>query len=76
MRSKILIITGALVVVAMLFTAGYNIGRKQARKECIAAVADNCEYICGVGADFYFPDEYDRYDSEDPDDSAIAFYRN
>jgi hypothetical protein len=76
MRSKILIIIAFLAIVTGAFYSGHSIARKQARQACIDAVNENCEYICGVSADFYFPDKYDRYDSEDPDDSAIAFYRN
>ena len=40
---------------------------------CIDKVSENCEYICGVGADFYFPDQQDREfnNIEDPDELEI-----
>jgi hypothetical protein len=75
MRSKILIIIAIVAIVPVIYNAGLSAGQKQARQECINKVSENCEYICGVGADFYFPDKQDRQlnDYEDPDqDSMIA----
>ena len=69
MRSKILIIIVILVIVPAIFCVGFNIGQNLARQECISTVSENCEYICGVGAEFYYPDEEDREfnNIEDPD---------
>ena len=77
MRSKILITIACLIIVTIAFGAGYNIARKQARQKCIEAVAENCEYICGVGAEFYYPDKHgprsnDTEDYELVDDSLVA----
>jgi len=60
MRSKILIIIAILAIVPAIYNAGLSAGQKQARQECINKVSENCEYICGVGADFYFPDQEER----------------
>jgi hypothetical protein len=43
-----------------IYNAGLSVGQKLTRQECIDKVSENCEYICGVGADFYFPDKEDR----------------
>jgi hypothetical protein len=75
MRSKIFIIIAIIAIMPSIYYAGLSAGKKQARKDCIDKVHENCEYICGVGADFYFPDKQDRQlnDYEDPDqDSMIA----
>jgi hypothetical protein len=60
MRSKILVIIAILGVIIAAYYAGLGAGQKQARQECINKVSENCEYICGVGADFYFPDQEER----------------
>jgi len=67
-----------LVLVAMvgMMILGFSIGQERARQACIDAVAENCEYICGVGSDFYYPDQEAREsdpDSEPVNDTAIAF---
>jgi hypothetical protein len=79
MKSKILIIIAILAIMPAIYYAGLNVGQKQARQMCIDSVMENCEYICGVGADFYFPDKQDRQinDYEDSDqDSMIARKEN
>ena len=57
----------------VIYYAGLSAGKKQAKQKCIDKVAENCEYICGVGADFYFPDQEDREfnNIEDPDQLEI-----
>lgn len=78
MRSKIrnqLITVVALAIAGFVCFLGYQAGYAAARQECIDAVTENCEYICGVGAEFYYPDEENREfnnieDSEQ--DSMIA----
>ena len=75
MRSKVLIIITILVIMPAIYYAGLSAGQKQARQDCIDKVSENCEYICGVGANFYFLDQEDREfnDIEEPDqDSMIA----
>lgn len=79
MRSKILIIIAILAIMPAIYYAGLSAGQKQARQRCIDSVTENCDYICGVGADFYFPDKQDQKlnDYEDPDqDSLIARKEN
>jgi hypothetical protein len=49
-----------LGIIIAAYYAGLGAGQKQARQECIDKVSENCEYICGVGADFYFPDQEER----------------
>jgi hypothetical protein len=73
MRSKKLVIIAILGIIIAAYYAGLSAGQKQARQECINKVSENCEYICGVGADFYFPDQEDReYNNiEDPDQLEI-----
>ena len=73
MRSKKLIIIAILGIIIAVYCAGLSAGQKQARQECINKVSENCEYICGVGADFYFPDQEDREFNyiEDPDELEI-----
>jgi hypothetical protein len=71
MKTKIVYyILAALIIMAVAFLAGlagYHAGdrrgRAQAKQRCIDSVMENCEYICGVGADFYFPDQQ----SQEPD---------
>jgi hypothetical protein len=60
MRSKTLVIIAILGIIIAAYYAGLGAGQKQARQECINKVSENCEYICGVGADFYFPDQEER----------------
>ena len=60
MRSKIFIIIAILAILPVIYYTGLSTGKKQARQECIEKVNENCEYICGVGADFYYPDKEDR----------------
>ena len=73
MKSKILITIAILPIMLVMYYAGLSAGQKQARQECIDKVNENCEYICGVGADFYFPDQEDREfnNIEDPDQLEI-----
>ncbi len=73
MRSKKLVIIAALGIIMAAYYAGLGAGQKQARQECINKVSENCEYICGVGADFYFPDQEEREfnNIEDPDELEI-----
>ena len=59
MRSKILTIIAILAIMPAIYYAGLSAGQKQTRQECIDKVSENCEYICGVGADFYYPDKQD-----------------
>ena len=60
MRSKNLVIIAILGIIIAAYYAGLSAGQKQARQECIDKVSENCEYICGVGADFYLPDQEER----------------
>ena len=62
MRSKKLVIIAIAIlgIIIAAYYAGLGAGQKQARQECINTVSENCEYICGVGADFYFPDQEER----------------
>ena len=60
MRSKTLVIIAISGIIIAAYYAGLGAGQKQARQECITKVSENCEYICGVGADFYFPDQEER----------------
>ena len=60
MRSKKLVIIAISGIIIAAYYTGLGAGQKQARQECIEKVSENCEYICGVGADFYFPDQEDR----------------
>ena len=60
MRSKKLVITAISGIIIAAYYAGLGAGQKQARQECIDKVSENCEYICGVGAKFYFPDQEER----------------
>ena len=73
MGSKILFIITTLTIMSAIYYAGLSAGQKQARQECIDKVSENCEYICGVGADFYFPDQEEREinNIEDPDQQEI-----
>ena len=60
MRAKTLIIIAVFGIIIAAYYVGLGAGQKQARQECINKVSENCEYICGVGADFYFPDQEER----------------
>lgn len=60
MRSKIFRIIAIAAILTVIYYAGLSTGKKQARQECIEKVNENCEYICGVGAEFYYPDKEDR----------------
>jgi len=60
MKSKIFIIIVIVSILPAIYYTGLSAGKKQAKQECINTVSENCEYICGVGADFYFPDKEDR----------------
>ena len=60
MRSKIFKIIAIAAVLPVIYYTGLTTGKKQARQKCFDTVNENCEYICGVGADFYFPDEENR----------------
>ena len=60
MRSKKFVIIVILGIIIAAYYAGLGVGQKQSRQECIDKVSENCEYICGVGADFYFPDQEER----------------
>jgi hypothetical protein len=73
MRSKILVIIAIITIIPAIYYAGLSAGQKQARQDCIDKVSENCEYICGVGADFYFPDQEEREfnNIEDPDQLEI-----
>ena len=75
MRTKIFIIIAILSILPAIYYTGLSTGKKQARQECIEKVSENCEYICGVGADFYYPDKEDRkiYNIDDMEkDSMVA----
>ena len=78
MRSKKLIIIAILGIIIAVYCAGLGAGQKQARQECINKVSENCEYICGVGADFYFPDQEEREfnNIDDPDQMEIRVAPN
>lgn len=75
---KTLIIAACLVVALAVYNIGYYTAKGIARQECIKSVTENCEYICGVGADFYYPDEDTDQWKLDPDaydGSVIALYK-
>jgi len=75
MGFKILIIIATLTIMPAIYSAGLSAGQKQARQDCIDKVSENCDYICGVGADFYFPDKQDRqlnHYKDSDQDSMIA----
>lgn len=58
MKTKtIFYLIATLIIILVAFLAGHHSGRLQARQKCIDSVTENCDYICGVGADFYFPDQ-------------------
>jgi hypothetical protein len=77
MRSKTFKIVGWTLLIGSIFLIGYNMGVArgigegiaQEQKHCIKTVAENCEQICGVGRDAYFPDQHQGPD-EDP---AVEF---
>ena len=73
MRSKTLVIIATLGIIIAAYYAGIGAGQKQDRQECITKVSENCEYICEVGADFYFPDQEEREfnNIEDPNQLEI-----
>lgn len=77
MGSKILVITAILGIIIASYYTGLGAGQNQARQECINKVSENCEYICGVGADFYFPDQEERdfNNFEDTDQQEIRVAR-
>jgi len=60
MKTRVLITIAILAILSAAYSAGLSAGKKQARQECIDKVNENCEYICGVGADFYYPDQEER----------------
>ena len=60
MRSKIFKLIAIAAILPVIYSTGLTTGKKQARQKCLDTVNKNCEYICGVGADFYFPDKEDR----------------
>ena len=78
MRSKILVIIAIITIIPAIYYAGLRAGQKQARQDCIDKVSENCEYICGVGADFYFPDQENREfnDIEEPNQLEIRVAQN
>jgi hypothetical protein len=73
MKKYIYLIVAALIIMLVAYLAGLHSGQKQARQECIDQVAQNCKYICGVGADFYFPDKYDPPEREELPEDLMAF---
>lgn len=77
MNKIIYFIIGALIIALLAFAAGMSRGKSLARQACIDQVSENCEYICGVGKDFYFPDLRDQKetDSSYPDETAVAYRR-
>lgn len=72
----IIFIIAVLIILLVTFAAGIHTGKRYARQVCLDTVAENCEYICGVGADFTFPDQ-EQETSQDPDEyieeSLVAF---
>ena len=60
MRSKTLVIIAISGIIIAAYYAGLGAGQEKARQECINKVSENCEYICGVGADFCFPDQEEQ----------------
>jgi len=69
-------IIGFLIIALVAYCAGIHTGKLQAAQECIDQVAENCDYICGVGADFYYPDKQTPDARQDEyelvDDSMVA----
>jgi hypothetical protein len=81
MRSKFIKIGGTLVLAVFVLIIGYNMGYKvgvdHEREHCIDAVAENCERICGIGRDAYFPDQVPQQrerelESEELAEDAVA----
>lgn len=72
---KLLIIIGAFALGGLFYYAGYWTAARMGKEKCIATVTENCLKICGVGAEFCYPDKEDREfnNIEDPEqDSMIA----
>ena len=72
---KTFIIIAFLVIALVAYNTGFHTANRQARQECIDKVSENCEFICGVGAEFYYPDKHGpRSDDEYElvDDSLVA----
>jgi hypothetical protein len=71
-----LIIIAFLAGVLVAYNAGFHTAHDKARQECIDKVTENCDYICGVGAEFYYPDQQSPSWSDEQwelvDDSMIA----
>lgn len=65
------ILLAVAIIFLVAFGAGLSRGKSLARQDCIDTVAENCDYICGVGADFTFPDKQ----TEDPA-SDFYFYQD
>ena len=65
--NKFTVIISALVLAGLFYYTGYWTAARMGREKCIATVTENCLKICGVGAEFCYPDD------EDPVDSDAAF---
>jgi len=68
MTKKLFIILACLALAGLFFSSGYIAGANAGKEKCITTVTENCREICGVGAEFCYPDDEDsriEYDSED-----------
>lgn len=57
----------AIILAGTFLAIGYSAGRIYGKERCISTVAENCLEICGVGAEFYYPDDPSSYPDTDPD---------
>lgn len=77
-QKTIIYLIAILIIILLAFAAGIHTGSRRARQACIDTVAENCDYICGVGKDFTFPDQ--QYSDPDPDqyehENALAYKLN
>ena len=72
---KFLIILTVIALAAICMGVGYQAGRIHGKAKCIAAVTDNCREICGVPAEFCYPDDEDTAIEWDTTDDDLAVYR-
>lgn len=75
MTKKLFIILACLALAGLFFSSGYIAGANAGKEKCIATVTDNCREICGVGAEFCYPDEEEsaiEYETEDYLSKLIA----
>ena len=64
---QIIIIIGALVLAGLSYYAGYRTAARMGKEQCIATVTENCLEICGVGAEFCYPEDQQYDPVQDPE---------